>query len=198
MHHFFLARLIDLLAHYGYVVLFPIAVFEGPIAAMISGAFAASGEFDFLWVFLILVAGDLTGDVLYYSLGRFGHNAFFAGLRAKLGITDVREQPLREGFARHDWKLILLAKTQAFGSVILYLAGATRMRFERFLVWNFIGTVPKVLVFELVGFFFGQSIIHTTRYVDAIGLATLIMGIVLLGGYWLVKRYLEEKLEKTP
>ena len=195
MHHFFLARLIELLAHYGYVVLFPVAVIEGPLAAMFAGAFVASGEFDFFVVFFLLFAADLVGDALYYSLGRFSHQRFLSGFGKKLGITEEKMAPLHDGFKRHDWKLILLGKTQALGSIILYFAGATRMPFLRFMFWNLLGTLPKVLLFELVGYFLGQGVIHSTRYINEIGIATFAAALLLLTGYYVVKRYIEEKLE---
>ncbi|MDB5189290.1 MAG: hypothetical protein JWL82_247, partial [Parcubacteria group bacterium] len=97
MHHFFLTQLVELLSHYGYAVLFPIAVLEGPVAAAIAGAFVASGEFDFLTVFLVLVVADVLGDTLYYCLGRFSHQRFFATIGKHLGITSERMGPLREG-----------------------------------------------------------------------------------------------------
>lgn len=197
MHHYFLEQLVQLLAHYGYVVLFPIAVIEGPLAALFAGAFVASGEFDFVAVFFLLVAADSLGDTLYYTLGRFSHRRFLAGFGKKLGITEEKIAPFHEGFRKHDWKLLLLGKTQAFGSIILYFAGATHMPFLRFMGWNLLGTVPKILLFECAGYLLGQSVLHSTKYLNEIGIATFAVGLLLLAGYYLVKRYLEEKLEIT-
>jgi membrane protein DedA with SNARE-associated domain len=197
MHHFFLFRLIGLLSHYGYAVLVPFAVIEGPLAAIVSGAFAASGEFDFWVVFLVLVISDLFGDSLYYALGRFGHTRLLQGIGAKIGITEERLAPLREGFKRNDGKIVLLGKTQALGSIVLYFAGATRMPFFRFLFWNLLGTLPKTLLFELVGFFFGQTLINSTRYLNELGIATFVLALLLLVGYWFVKRYVERELENS-
>lgn len=197
MHHFFLARLTLLLAHYGYVVLFPVAVAEGPAAAMIAGAFAASGEFDFLTAFGVLVLADITGDALYYVLGRYSHQRLTRGIGARLGLTEERLDQLREGFVANDWKLLLLGKTQALGAAILYFAGATRMSFGRFLAWNLVGTLPKVVIFELAGFFIGQGVIHTTRYADVLGIVSSIVALLLIAFYFMAKRFLEERIERV-
>lgn len=196
MHHFFLIRLVRLLANYGYVVLFPFAVIEGPVAAIVAGTFVASGEFNFLTVFLVLIVGDLVGDALYYALGRYSHKRVLHSLGAKLGLSELRTEPLRNSFEKHDWKLILFGKTQALGSIILYFAGVTRMSFVRFMYWNLLGTLPKVLLFETVGFFFGQTFLYTTKYVTDIGIATFVVALLLLLGYWFIKRYAERELAK--
>jgi membrane protein DedA with SNARE-associated domain len=196
MHHFFLFRFIDLLSHYGYVVLFPFAVFEGPFVAIIAGTFVSSGEFDFFPAFAVLTIADLTGDAFYYALGRFSHTRFLQRIGSKIGLTHERTEPLEEGFRRHDWKLILFAKTQALGSLVLYFAGVTRMPFLRYMGWNLLGTVPKVLLFELVGYFFGQSLIHSTKYLNELGIATFCIALLLLVAYWSIKRYAENELER--
>lgn len=195
MHHFFLTHLVHVLANYGYVILLPIAVVEGPLAAVIAGAFVASGEFDFFTAFLLLCLADIVGDVLYYSLGRWSHERLFGGLERYLGITEERVASLHKGFSKHDWKFILFGKTQALGSIILYFAGATRMRFWRFIGWNVLGTIPKVALFELIGIILGQGALHSTRYLDIIGIATFVMAGLLVVAYVVVSRYLGNQLK---
>nr|MDQ2860784.1 hypothetical protein [Pseudomonadota bacterium] len=80
MHHDLLSQIAPLVSQYGYAVLFPIAVVEGPAVTLVAGALVASGQFDGLLVFAMLVAADLVGDALYYSLGRWGHTPFLERL----------------------------------------------------------------------------------------------------------------------
>jgi membrane protein DedA with SNARE-associated domain len=67
------------------------------------------------------------------------------------------------------------------------------------MAFNLIGTFPKVILFELVGYFlgyfFGASVLHSTRYVDVVtaSLFTVAM-VVLIGSYWLVRRRLFKDL----
>ena len=193
MPHLSLIRLVTLLSQYGYEVLFPIAVFEGPAATMIAGALVATGELNGYTAFFVLVAADLVGDCFYYSLGRWGHTRFLEQIGKYLGLTEDRLKPLEISFRKHDWKLLLVGKTQALGSLVLYFAGAIRMSFPRFMVWNLLATAPKTILFEMVGFFLGQSILHSKKTLDEVTLITFGLALLLLVFYWLSQKYIERK-----
>lgn len=199
MPHAFLIRVVPLIAQYGYAVLLPIAVVEGPTVAAITGALVALGQFDPIVSCLLLVAADLVGDALYYGLGRYGHGPLSNWISKRLNITPERLIPLAKRFHANDWKLIMLGKTQALGGIILYFAGAHRMSFARYMVLNLIGTFPKVILFELIGFglgyFLGASVLHSTRYVDFVTASLFTLAfLLLLGSYWLVRRRLFKDL----
>jgi membrane protein DedA with SNARE-associated domain len=183
-----------LIAAYGYEVLFPIAVVEGPIIGVIGGILVGTSQFNWLVALLVLTVADLVGDVAYYALGRYGHGPFMKGIAHRLGLTEEKIQPLEEEFKHHDTELLLIGKTQALGSVILYFAGAVRMPFWRFLFWNFLGTLPKVALFEIIGYFFGSGLTQTTKYLDYAGIATFVLAFLLLGSYFYFKRYLSKRL----
>ncbi|HEY7900467.1 MAG TPA: VTT domain-containing protein [Caulobacteraceae bacterium] len=199
MTHVFLIRVIPLIARYGYPVLLPIAVIEGPTIAAITGALVALGQLDPVISCLLLVAADLVGDALYYALGRYGHGPLSAWINKRLNITPERLRPLSQKFHDNDWKLIMIGKTQALGGVILYFAGASRMSFARYMALNLVGTFPKVILFELIGFalgyFLGASVLHSTHYVDMVTIALFSFALVILAGsYWLVRRRLFKDL----
>ncbi|MDR3546727.1 MAG: DedA family protein [Candidatus Pacebacteria bacterium] len=202
MHHFTVEhltaiRLFLLLLQYGYLLLFPIAVIEGPVAAIVAGALVASGALNGYVVFAVLIVADLTGDMIYYSLGRWGHVHMVERISSRLGLTGERLKPLREEFHKNDWKVLLIGKTQGLGAIILYFAGATHMRLRKFLSWNLIGTLPKVLIFMLVGYLFGQSLLHSQRYFDYITFTTFGLGLFLLAAYWYFKRYMERNVGES-
>jgi membrane-associated protein len=190
MTHLGLVRIISLLGDYGYAVMLPIAVVEGPAMAMVAGALAAAGQMNPIIACLLLIGADLVGDAGYYGLGRFGHAPLLDQISKRLSLTADRLKPLEERFHANDWKLIMIGKTQALGSIILYFAGASRMSFVRFMALNLVGTIPKVVVFELVGYFLGQSILHSTRYIDYVTIGLFGVALVLLVLYWLVRRLL--------
>ena len=197
--HVFVIRVIPLIARYGYAVLLPVAVVEGPTVAAITGALVALGQFDPIISCLLLVAADLVGDALYYCLGRYGHGPLFNWINKRLRITPERLRPLAQRFHDNDWKLIMIGKTQALGGLILYFAGASRMSFARYMGLNLIGTFPKVILFELIGFalgyFLGANVLHSTRYVDFVTASLFTFAlIVLAGSYWLVRRRLFKDL----
>jgi membrane protein DedA with SNARE-associated domain len=139
---------------------------------------------------VLLILADLVGDALYYGLGRYGHAPLLGQIGKRLALTPERLEPLEQRFRENDWKLLMIGKTQALGSLILYFAGASRMPFGRYMLLNLFGTVPKVVLFELVGYFLGQGLLHTTRYIDYITIALFGVAGVLLAIYFLVRRYL--------
>jgi membrane protein DedA with SNARE-associated domain len=195
MPHVLLIRVIPLIARYGYAILLPIAVVEGPATAAITGALVAAGQFDGVIACLLLVAADLVGDALYYGLGRYGHGPLFNWIEKWLRITPDRLKPLEKRFHANDWKLIMIGKTQALGGLILYFAGASRMSFARYMAFNLIGTFPKVILFEMVGFFLGASILQSSSHrLDYVTFALFGAALLLLGSYWLVRRRLFKDL----
>ena len=194
MHHDLLSQVAPLVSQYGYAVLFPIAVLEGPAVTIVAGGLVASGQFDGVLVALMLIAADLIGDGLYYSLGRWGHTPFLERLEKMLGLTAERFRPLEDGFRRHQGKLLLIGKTQPFGSLILYFAGATRMPLGRFALFNLLATVPKVLFFEAIGFFVGSSITRSMRYLDYGAILLFAIAAIGLYGYHRVRKYLRKEI----
>lgn len=199
MPHVFLLRVVPLIAHYGYAVLLPIAVVEGPVVAAVCGALAALGQLHPVAACLLLVAADLVGDALYYALGRYGHGPLSNWVCKRLNITPERLKPLEQRFHDNDWKLIMIGKTQALGGIILYFAGASRMSFARYMTLNLIGTFPKVILFELIGYalgyFLGASVLHSTHYMDFVTMGLFAVALlVLIGSYWLVRRRLFKDL----
>ena len=192
-------RVIPLIAHYGYALLLPLAVVEGPTIAAVCGALAALGQLDPVSACLLLVAADLVGDALYYCLGRYGHGPLSAWVCKRLNITPERLKPLERRFHDNDWKLIMIGKTQALGGLILYFAGASRMSFARYMALNLVGTFPKVILFELIGFtlgyFLGASVLHSNHYMDFVTMALFAVAlVVLLASAWLVRRRLFKDL----
>ena len=185
-----LTRIIAIMAHYGYALMLPIAVVEGPAMAIIAGALIAAGQMGAVTASMLLILADLVGDALYFGLGRYGHAPLLGQIGRRLALTPERLAPLEQRFRENDWKLLMIGKTQALGSIILYFAGASRMPFGRYMLLNLLGTVPKVVLFELVGYFLGQGLLHTTRYVDYITIALFGIAAVLLAIYFLVRRYL--------
>jgi membrane protein DedA with SNARE-associated domain len=194
MSRFRLAGVVPILAQYGYSMLLPIAVVEGPAMAMIAGALVAAGQLNGVTACLLLIAADLVGDALYYGLGRYGHAPLLARISKRLALTPERLAPLERRFHDNDWKLLMIGKTQALGSVILYFAGASRMSFVRYMLVNLVGTAPKVILFELVGYFLWQSVLQSTRYIDYLTFVLFGAALVLLVIYWLIRRYLWKDL----
>ncbi len=184
-----LSKIVLILSQWGYILIFPIAILEGPIIAVIAGFLASLGQLDWFIAYIVLMLGDFAGDGLYYGLGRWGHGPLVERIISYIGVTPERLRIAERGFRKHDWKILLINKTQAIGSVVLYFAGAIRMPFWRFMFINIIGSAPKIAFFEIIGYYFGQSYAKIQTYLDYAGVATLVIPLGLLVAYFLFRRY---------
>lgn len=178
-----------LITHYGYLIIVPLSMFTGPIIGVIGGLLVSLGTLNWLVVFLALEAGDIFGDIVFYYLGHFGHEPFIQPVARWLGATAEGEARLAKAFERNATKVILLNKLNAAGAVVLYYAGAIRMPFGRYLFINAASSVPKVVLFEVVGYFFGQSYLQISRYLNIFGVFSLLIPVGLIAGYWYLGRY---------
>lgn len=182
--------LVQLLQANGLLLLFPLAVIEGPIVTVIAGWLARLGYFPLGWAVLILVVADLVGDSLLYGLGRAGPNVLPQKLRQVLGVTDARIALMAEHFSKQGGRTLIAAKlTHSFGFIVLVAAGASRMSFPAFLCFNLIGTIPKTLLFLLVGYAIGEAHVTIDHWIGRASLGIVILGIAILSiWYWNKKR----------
>jgi membrane protein DedA with SNARE-associated domain len=192
--HGLMSHVLALLGQYGYAVLLPIAILEGPAITVVAGAMVAAGQLNGPVAFVLLVAADLVGDAVYYGLGRFGHAPVVHRIGAWLSLTPERLQPLEQRFRDNDWKLLMIGKTQALGSLILYFAGASRVNFARFMGLNIVGTLPKVLIFLAAGYFLGQSLLRSDKSIDLVTLVFFGLALLVLVFYWMIRRGLAKAM----
>lgn len=182
-------KIIALLLSWGYVLILPIAIVEGPIITIVVGFLVSLGHFNFFVAYLVLILADALGDLLYYGIGRWGHGPWVRKLIAYIGATHERMERLEKKFRRHDFKILMLNKTQAMGALVLYFCGSIRMPLGRFLWINILGSIPKIAFFEIVGFYFGKSYVRLQSYLDFAGIITFLIPVILLIIYWLSRCY---------
>jgi len=176
-------NLIAIIQQYRYLIIYPLTIFEGPLVTILVGYLTAHGDFEFFTAYVVLILGDLSGDALYYALGRAAHYPSIIRWRNWFGLSDERIRAIQERFGTVTGKTILLGKVlHGFGTAILISAGLTKMPFRQFIAYNALGTIPKTLLFLLVGFFFGaayETINHYLRLGAEVGIGALILTIIV-------------------
>jgi membrane protein DedA with SNARE-associated domain len=110
------------LGPWNYLLLSILMVWQGPVASLLGGAAASAGLLKPGLVFLVGVAGNLTADVVWYSLGRKG-NVERLFERGWLGAHRSRFYKLRGGMQEHATKILLMAKL-SFGLAVPTLVAA--------------------------------------------------------------------------
>ncbi len=145
-----------LLQEQGLVILFVLALIEGPIVTVIAGALAGRGVFDPLAVLAVALAGDILGDVLLYAAGRFCPGLALRMFGRRLPAEPVGLQGL---FARRGgWLLIIGKLTHVAGFAVILTAGFARMPPGAFLAVTVVAAVPKVMALAGAGWVFGLSL----------------------------------------
>ena len=70
------------------------------------------------------------------------------------------------------------------------------MPVARYILFNLLATVPKVLFFEGVGYFLGASIAHSMKYIDYVSFVLFGVAAILLYGYYRIRKYLRNEISK--
>lgn len=190
-----LATILVLLQTYGYVFLFPIAALEGPIITIIAALLASQGYFNIYVVYFVVVVSDLTGDLLYYVLGRWG-KSLLRRWGKYIRVTEEQLTSLEGQFRTRGGKTLLFGKfTHSAGFIILLAAGAAAMPIWEFLWYNLLGTLPKSLIFTLIGYFIGRQYAVLNSYIERGSLVAFVF--VCIIGYYVYIRGGQRKDEKS-
>lgn len=182
-------QIIILLTAYKYLFLFPIVVVEGPIVTVIAGFLASTGQLNPFVAYGIVVVGDLTGDTVSYMIGRWGRRRFIERWGHYIGLTIERIQKIEQHFDRHTAKTIILGKlAYSLEMPFLVAAGLAKVPYRRFLFYTFIPTVPKSLLFLLIGYYFGRAYVEFSRYLNFTALAMVALALLLTLIYFIIRK----------
>jgi membrane-associated protein len=193
-------QIFGLLYTYSYLVLFPLAVIEGPIVTIIAGFLVSLGFMDFIPTYLTIISGDLVGDMIYYSAGRWWLNKTYKGVLKFFNINLSFVHKLEEALKKNKGPFLFFGKlSHAIGGIILFAAGSAEIPVKEFLEFNFLATLPKSLILLAVGYYFGSTVSSFRKALDYTVIGLFVFTIVLIGVYFLVtyisNKYIN-KLEK--
>ncbi|HSB80935.1 MAG TPA: DedA family protein [Candidatus Methylomirabilis sp.] len=190
-----LGQVLRWLIQYRYLLMFPIMVVEGPIITVIAGFQVSLGHLNFFATYALAVTADLLGDSLYYIAGRVGAKGFVGRWGKYLRVTWVQIDRVKRHFERHVGKTLLLGKlTHGAGGLILLAAGVAEVPYIVFLWFNLLGTLPKSLIFLLVGFYFGHGYQRINAYLDDVALVTIsVVFLASLGFFFYGNRGAEKR-----
>lgn len=190
-----LSFIIELLSHYKYAFLLPVAAVEGPIISILGGFLASTGHLNIFLVYVVVVLGDLIGDTAYYMLGRMGGRSFAQKHGKLVGITEQRLVRLESHFKDHAGKTLVIGKfSHGLGAVVLFAAGMGRVTYPKFAIYNLWSTGLKSLILVIAGYYYGYAYQRINDYFGYasyffIGLA----GIIVIA-YILVMRRVRREL----
>jgi membrane-associated protein len=162
-----LQQIVPSLLHYKYLIIFPIAIFEGPILTIICGFLASSGFLNLFLGLAVVIVGDLTGDSIYYLIGKFGRHKFIFKYGKFLGITAERLKKMEKHFKTHPNKTFILGKvTHGPGTLVLIAAGLAKVPYKKFILSNISPTIVKSALLILIGYYFGNAYLKFNHYLN--------------------------------
>jgi membrane protein DedA with SNARE-associated domain len=197
-----LQTLTSLLSHYGYFLLLPLAIVEGPIVTVIAAFLASMGIFNIYAVYAIAIFGDFAGDSMWYwaarSQGeRFLHFVIRHG--KKMGITNERVDGAEMMLKAHFYKTVVVGKvTNIVMLPIIIASGALRVPYRKFITATLSLDVPKDLIFTVVGFYFGKYFARIDSGLNKFyfsATALLVVGGIFFTGLRYVRAYFTKKYE---
>jgi membrane protein DedA with SNARE-associated domain len=179
----------------GYPLLFVLVMIEaggvpipGETALIAAAVLASQGKLQIELVILIAIAGAIVGDNIGYLIGRKGGRWLLerpgAFHRQRLEVLRVG-QPF---FEVHGPKAVF------FGRFLLglrvwasWLAGATRMPWRSFALWNALGGIAWASSVGLIAYFLGHS---ASNAIEAFGIYGLVaVAVAILGALLMHHRH---------
>ena len=164
-------------------------VLPGETAAVLAGVGAGLDHVPLWLAVLVVVAAAILGDSVGYEVGRvfFGPKVLRGNLLEKHRGRIARAELL---LARRGGLAVFLGRFTAFFRAMMpALAGAARMPYRKFLLWNALGGVVWGTGYVLLGYLAGNSyhrIEHQVGRGVAIGLAVVV--VALLVG-WRIRKH---------
>lgn len=179
----------DIIAHYGawtVAVLFLVIFLEtglvvtpflpGDSLLFAAGSFSARDALP-LWALLVFLSlAAILGDTANYWIGhRVGTKAYTGEVR---WIKKEHMERTRAFFEKHGGKAIFLARfVPIVRTFAPFVAGVSRMPYHFFVRWNVIGGITWVLLFTLLGYFFG-NIPFVQRHFELVIVAIVLLSVV--------------------
>ena len=158
-----LANIINQYGVWTYAILFLIIFMEtgfvvtpflpGDSLLFAAGTFAALGSLNIWLLIILLMIAAIIGDTINYWIGHYlGDRAY--------NIKWIKREYLDRThafFAKHGGKTIFLARfVPIVRTFAPFVAGMGKMPYGYFLTYNVFGGIVWVLMFTLLGFFFGN------------------------------------------
>lgn len=142
--------------HHGYILMFVAMLIEGPIITSAAAFAVALGYFDLTAVFFLSLAGDLVADLIYYAIGYVGRKGLAERWGHKVGLTTARMEHMERLLTQHTVKTIVVLKlTPVLPTPGLMLTGAMRIPVKKFTIICLLITLPKTIIFMLLGYYSG-------------------------------------------
>lgn len=150
-----------------------------------AGTFAALGSLNVWGLIGLLIVAAVLGDAVNYSIGHYlGERAY--------NIKWIKKEYLEKThafFEKHGGKAIFLARfVPIVRTFAPFVAGIGKMSYAYFATYNIVGGVSWVMLFTLLGYFFGNIPFVRANFEFVIVAIILISVVPMLYEWWKARR----------
>ena len=175
---------------YGYPALFIGTLLEGETILILGGLAAHLGYLSLKWVIVVAFLGTLTGDQLFFLLGRRHGQS----LLAKHPVWKPRSARVLAILERHQ-NILILGFRFVYGlrTITPFAIGISNVSYVRFATLNLIGAATWAVSIGVAGYYFGQAletILGNVKHYE-MALAGTIISIASV--LWLVRFYRQRR-----
>ena len=175
--------IVDLFARYGYTVVFAGVLLEnaglpvpGETALLAGAALAHFGRLSLGWVIVTAIGGATLGDNMGFLIGRWCGRGLAACHGYRIGLTPARLAQFDWFFDHYGARTVFIARfitgLRVFGAV---LAGASGLRWPKFLFYNATGAVVWSIAVACAGYAMAYSLETLERWIGRAGLIGLVL-----------------------
>lgn len=202
----FLADLAPILDHYGYWAIAALLLLENigvPVVpgefSLIAGAiYAGTGRLNVAVVGIIAVTASYIGADIGYLIGRLGGRALVLRYGRYVFVKHHHVDRAEAVISRYGGMVVVIARfIVGLRELNGIVAGITGMRWARFLVYNAIGAVAWVAVWDSAGYLAGDHIGTIYADVQRYSLYALI-ALVLVVAALITRRVIRRKNQQAP
>ncbi len=149
-----------------------------------AGTFAALGSLNIGFLVLLLIVAAVLGDTVNYSIGHYlGERAY--------NIKWIKKEYIDKThafFEKHGGKAIFLARfVPIVRTFAPFVAGIGKMSYGYFITYNIVGGVSWVLIFTLLGYFFG-NLEFVKKNFELVIIAIILISVLPMVYEWLKAR----------
>jgi membrane protein DedA with SNARE-associated domain len=163
----------------------------GEAIVFLGGFLASRGVLDIRLLIPLVAVAAILGDSIGYELGRLLQKPWLLHYGGWLGLREEHWKRIEDFFHRHGGKTVFLARFSAFFRILVpFFAGAVRLRYLHFLLFNVLGGVVWAAGSVIIGYVAGESWRLVERWIGRTALVVVVLIVLVI----VVARFLARRL----